>query len=140
MTTIFTKIINHELPGFFLWRDQQCVSFLSISPVRDGHALVVPIREVDHWLDLDASEIAHLSQVGKNIGLALQDVYKPQRIGMLIAGFEVPHTHLHIMCIDNMDNMDLMNATDADPEELNENALKVRNALSARGFESVSDS
>ena len=140
MSSIFTKIINKELPGSFLWRDEQCVVFLSINPVRQGHSLVVPIREVDHWLDLETQEIQHLTQVGQYIGIALEEIYKPERIGIMIAGFEVPHTHLHIMCIDNMDDMDIVNtAFSVTPEDLQKTAGKIREVLKANGHTSISE-
>ncbi len=141
MATIFTKIINKELPGSFLWRDDKCVAFLSINPVREGHSLVVPIAEVDHWLDLDLETSAHLTKVGQHIGKALFEIYKPLRVGTMIAGFEVPHTHLHIMCIDNMADMDLVNAAQSvSPDELSKTAGSIREVLSSHGHSSVSDS
>ena len=63
MTTIFTRIIDGEIPGTFVWRDDRCVAFMSINPMAHGHALVVPIEEVDHWVDADPELVAHLFEV-----------------------------------------------------------------------------
>jgi histidine triad (HIT) family protein len=69
--SIFTRIIDGELPGRFVWRDDRCVAFLSINPLRPGHVLVVPREEVDHWLDLDPSLLDHVMRVSQKIGAAL---------------------------------------------------------------------
>src|SRR6187549_2935491 len=82
MASIFTKIIDGELPARFLWRDERCVAFLSISPLKPGHALVVPRVEVDHWLDLDPSVMGHLIQVSQIIGQAQQSALRPEKIAL----------------------------------------------------------
>lgn len=103
-------IINGDLPGHFVWRDETCVVFLSINPINDGHALVVPIREVDQWTDLTEDECTHLMAVAKKVADAQKSVFAPGRIGLMIAGFEVPHTHVHVIPIDTMAHMDFANA------------------------------
>lgn len=103
-------IINGDLPGHFVWRDETCVVFLSINPIHDGHALVVPIREVDQWTDLTEAECVHLMAVAKRVADAQKQVFSPGRIGLMIAGFEVPHTHVHVIPIDTMADMDFANA------------------------------
>ena len=90
MPTLFTRIIRGELPGRFVWRDAQCVAFLTIAPLRPGHTLVVPIREVDHWLELAPAEAAHLTAVAQKIGRAIQSAFAPVKVGLMIAGLEVP--------------------------------------------------
>jgi histidine triad (HIT) family protein len=116
MATVFTKIIDGELPGRFVWRDDRCVAFLSINPLRHGHVLVVPIEEVDHWLDLDPGLNAHLVSVSQRIGQAQMAAFSPTRIGLMIAGLEVPHVHLHLVPIDGVHDMDFANAArDPDP-------------------------
>ena len=86
MATVFTKIIEGELPGRFVWRDDRCVAFLSINPLRHGHTLVVPLEEVDHWLDLDPDLNAHVLAVGQRIGQAQMAALSPTRVGLIIAG------------------------------------------------------
>ena len=77
MPTIFTRIIDGEMPGMFVWRDPECVAFLSINPMHTGHTLVVPRAEVDHWIDLDPELAAHLFQVAQTIGQAQRPALSP---------------------------------------------------------------
>ncbi|MFN0028908.1 MAG: HIT family protein [Acidimicrobiales bacterium] len=134
MTSVFTRIIEGELPGRFLWRDQHCVAFLSINPIRAGHTLVVPRAEVDHWIDLDPATVAHLSMVAAHIGAAQQTLFEPARVGLMIAGFEVAHTHLHVIPIDSMGDLDFANAaTDVHPAALDQVADQLRAELIRRG-------
>ncbi|MDG2301484.1 MAG: HIT family protein [Acidimicrobiales bacterium] len=134
MSSVFTKIINGSLPGHFLWKDNTCVSFLSINPISQGHALIVPEMEIDHWLDLPPEVNKHLIEIGQIIGLAQMTVYEPLRVGMVIAGLEVPHTHLHVIPMDGMKDLDFSNAsTSVDNNELAKNAAMLRNAIKSRG-------
>ena len=130
MASIFTRIIEGELPGRFVWRDDVCVAFLSINPLRPGHVLVVPRAEVEHWIDLDPETWAHLTQVSRTIGAALQTAYNPAKVGLMIAGLEVPHVHVHLVPIDGVHDLDFANAeTDPDPAELDAAADTIRAAL-----------
>lgn len=115
MATVFTMIINGDLPGRFVWRDDVCVAFLSIAPIQPGHTLVVPIAEVDNWVDLDDETLAHLTKVSKTIATAQQSAFNPERVGLMIAGLEVPHVHLHVLPINGVHDLDFDNA-DADPD------------------------
>ena len=135
MPTIFTRIIEGELPGKFVWRDDRCVAFLSIAPLRPGHALVVPIGEVDKWTDLEPALAAHLMVVAQRIAQAQQAAFSPARVGLIIAGLEVPHCHLHTVPIDHEADLHFANAnTDAPDDELEQAAGKLRAALSAAGY------
>lgn len=119
MATVFTMIIDGELPGRFVWKDDVCVGFLSINPLAHGHALVVPRAEVDHWLDLDPEVNAHLMTVSQKIGEAQQRAFSPTRVGLIIAGYEVPHVHLHVLPTHSMSQFDFANAADdPDPEQM----------------------
>jgi histidine triad (HIT) family protein len=140
MSTIFTKIIDGELPGTFVWRDPECVAFLSISPVRPGHTLVIPREEVDHWIDLEPTLAAHLTVVAQTVARAQQSVYAPLRVGLLVAGLEVPHTHLHVIPIVHSEaDLHLDRATTASPADLETEATKLRAALRDLGADGVSD-
>ena len=140
MATLFTRIIDGELPGIFVWRDDVCVAFLSIAPLRPGHTLVVPRAEVDHWIDLPAATTAHLMGVAHEIGAAQMDAFTPARIGLIIAGLEVPHTHLHVVPIDAERDLSFANAdSTATPESLADAADRLRDALTARHASGVSD-
>lgn len=130
MATIFTRIIDGELPGRFVWRDERCVGFLSINPLREGHTLVVPIEEVDHWIDLDDDLAAHLLLVAKHIAAVQQQVFQPVKVGLMIAGLEVPHVHLHVVPIDGVHDLDFANADPApDPAALDSAAERLREGL-----------
>jgi len=134
MASVFTMIINGDLPGHFVWRDDQSVVFLSINPIADGHALVVPIREVDQWTDLTEDECTHLMAVAKRIGDAQKVEFTPERVGLMIAGFEVPHTHVHVIPINTMADMDFANAAQSvDHDELAGFATRLRAQLESAG-------
>ena len=140
MPTVFTRIIEGELPARFVWKDELCVAFLSINPIRAGHVLVVPRAEVEHWIDLDPALNAHLMTASQCVGKALQQAYRPAKVGMMIVGLEVPHVHLHLMPIDDLDDMDFAKADpDPGPAALDEAAKTVREALRALGYGQVSD-
>jgi histidine triad (HIT) family protein len=140
MPTIFTRIIEGDLPGRFVWRDDTCVGFLSINPLRPGHTLVVTRAEVDHWVDLEPDVTAHLTRVAQEIGRAQELAFAPARVGLMIAGLEVPHVHLHVVPIDGVHDLDFANAAaDPDPAELDASAAALRTALHHLGAAGVSD-
>ena len=140
MATIFTRIIEGEIPGTFVWRDDECVAFMSINPLRTGHTLVVPRLEVDHWLDCPTELRNHLVDVAGTIGSAIQKVYEPAKVGLMIAGLEVLHLHLHVVPIDSAHDLDFANAAPhVDPEELEETAESIRYILSRADAAGVSD-
>jgi diadenosine tetraphosphate (Ap4A) HIT family hydrolase len=130
MATVFTKIIEGEIPGRFVWRDDRAVGFLTIAPITPGHVLVVPIEEVDHWVDLDAELAAHLMRVAREVGRAQMRVFQPRRVGMIIAGLEVPHCHLHLVPINVEAELAFSRADhDPDPAALDDAADRLRGAL-----------
>jgi len=130
MPSLFSRIIAGELPGRFVWRDDVCVAFLSIAPLRPGHTLVVPIEEVDHWVDLDSDTAAHLMLVAQRIGQAQQEAFAPARVGLIIAGMEVPHCHLHVVPIDREADLHFANAdASVPPDVLDSAADALRAAL-----------
>ena len=130
MPTIFTRIIDGEIPGTFVWRDDRSVAFMSINPLRRGHVLVVPIEEIDHWLDCPGDLRDHLFAVAQRVGRVLQDVFEPERVGLMIAGLEVPHLHIHVVPIDGVYDLDFANAaTDVDRDDLEAAAAPIRAGL-----------
>lgn len=140
MPTIFTKVIDGELPGRFVWRDERCVAFLSIAPLRPGHTLVVPIVEVDHWVDLEPELAAHLMLVAHAVGRAQDEAFRPARVGLIIAGMEVPHTHLHVVPIDRESDLSFANADPAPrADDLDRAAERLRGALRAAGHPFVAE-
>ena len=135
MSSVFTKIINGELPGRFVWRDGQAVAFLTIEPVAEGHVLVVPRKEVDHWEQMDTASFTHLSDVAQKVGRAVKEAFDAPRMGLLIAGLEVLHVHLHVFPAHSMETFDLANARkDITGEELDAAAEKIRAALRSTGY------
>lgn len=140
MSTIFTKIIEGEIPATFVWRDERCVAFMSINPLRPGHVLVVPKDGIDHWLDCPSELRHHLMEVSRSIGEAIQEVYEPEKVGLMIAGLEVPHLHIHLVPIDRARDLDFANAAaSVERDELEEQAGAIRRALTAAGAEGVAD-
>ncbi len=140
MATLFTRIINGELPGRFVWRDEHCVAFTSIHPLRPGHTLVVSCAEVDHWLDLEPDLAAHLMTVAQSIGKAVQHAFSPAKVGLMIAGLEVPHVHLHVVPIGGLHDLDFSRQDlNAKPADLDRAAEAVRGALRTLGFSQVTN-
>ncbi|MCZ7529506.1 MAG: HIT family protein [Acidimicrobiia bacterium] len=136
MASVFTKIIDGELPGRFVWKDEHCVAFLSIAPLQPGHTLVVPREEIDHWIDLPPELAAHLMVVAREIGAAQQRAFSPARVGLMIAGMEVPHTHLHVVPINAEADMRFDRADTSPPEAMMEDASRrITEALGDTGVE-----
>ncbi|MGA1036139.1 MAG: HIT family protein [Ilumatobacteraceae bacterium] len=136
MPTVFTRIMNGEIPGTFVWRDDRCAAFMSINPMAHGHVLVVPIDEVDHWINLESELSDHLFSVARQIAIAQQAAFSPVRIGLIIAGYEVPHTHLHVIPTSDLGQLSFANAaTTADRGELESAASAIRTALLSAGYD-----
>ncbi|MGA1321288.1 MAG: HIT family protein [Ilumatobacteraceae bacterium] len=105
MASLFTRIISGELPGHFALRDDHCVVFMTIAPIRTGHALVVPREPYDHWVDLPPALSTHVFNVARQVGIAQRKAFGTKRVGLVIAGFEVNHCHLHCIPADVMDDL-----------------------------------
>ncbi len=128
MATLFTRILNKELPGHFVYEDDMGGVFLSIAPLTPGHALVVPRQEVDHWLDLSSEQLKWCMETAQRVGKAQMKAFKPRKIGLMIAGLEVPHTHVHVIAMQDESDLDFSHAKQADPEALASAAQAIRNA------------
>jgi histidine triad (HIT) family protein len=136
--SVFTKIIDGELPGRFVWKDDRAVAFLSINPVKPGHVLVVPRVEVDHWLDLEPGLARHLMDVCQAVGRAIQSAFQPVKVGSAIVGLEVPHVHIHLIPIHAIADLDFSRADpNPKPEALDDAALRIRSALRDLGHAEV---
>jgi len=134
MPSIFTRIIDGEIPGRFVWRDHQVVAFLSIEPMRPGHVLVVPRAEVDHWIDLEPDLAAHLFTVAQQIGRAQRAEWNPRRVGVLIVGDEVPHVHIHVVPINAPGELSFANVDRSpDAAALDDAAERIRARLRELG-------
>lgn len=129
MTSIFTKIINKEIPGRIIWEDSTCIAMVDIRPLNRGHVLVIPREEVDKWHELSTESISHLMTIAHRVAEAQQLIFKPARVGLMIAGFEVPHTHIHCVPIEDMSHLDFTQAQMGDPNDLDEVADLLRDKL-----------
>ena len=133
MASIFTKINNGEIPGHFVWEDDLCFSILTIQPIRQGHLMVIPKEEVDHWDDVPEATAMHMMAVCQKVAKAIKAVYPCRRVGVSIVGIEVPHTHIHLMPMDSTADMDFRNARKMSQDLLVETAAKIRQQLLAQG-------
>lgn len=136
MPTLFTRIIEGELPGTFVWKDEHCVAFLSIEPLRPGHTLVVPREEIDHWLDCPPDLRDHLMTVSAAIGAAIDSEWNPRKVALLILGLEVPHLHVHLVPVwDERTDLDFSRTQQAERGDLDEAAERIRSTLAAAGHD-----
>jgi len=117
MSSIFTKIINREIPAYIVAEDDKHIAFLDIFPVAKGHVLVVPKKEVDKIFDLEEEDYLALMQFARKVAKAMEKVFDVNRIGMAVIGLEVPHVHVHLVPINKMSDMDFSNKKSFTPEE-----------------------
>jgi len=129
VTTLFSRIIAGELPGQFVHTDEMAVAFLSIQPLSEGHTLVVPRAEIDDWLDCPADLRDHLVAVAQRVGRAIRAVYAPPRVGVIVAGFDVPHLHVHVFAVGGLDGFDFRRAVAATQGDLAPVAARLRAAM-----------
>ena len=140
MPSIFTRIIRGELPGRFVWKDERVVAFLTINPLRPGHTLVVPRDEIDHWLDLPPDLLAHVTKVSQAVGQAVQRAFRPVKVGVIVAGLEVPHVHVHLVPVHSLGDFDFSKADkQPDPGAMDRAAAALRVELRSAGHREVSD-
>jgi len=124
MPSVFTRIINGELPGRFVYEDEEAVGFLTIAPVTQGHTLVVPRAEIDHWQDVDTEVFNHLMAISRRIGRAVRVAFGAPRAGLLIAGLEVPHLHIHVFPAFSLGDFNIGNADPNPSQESMEDAQR----------------
>jgi histidine triad (HIT) family protein len=130
VTTIFSRIIAGEIPGTFVHRDDRCAAFMSINPLARGHVLVVPVDEIDHWIDAPPDLVAHLFAVAHRIGRAQQQAFDCARVGVIVAGYEVPHAHIHVIPTEHMGQLSFANAaTSIDRDDVEAAAASIRDAM-----------
>jgi histidine triad (HIT) family protein len=140
MATLFTRIIDGEIPGRFVWKDERCVAFLTIEPLSPGHVLVVPREPIDHWLDLPPDLNAHLFEVARRIGQGVQQTFQPTKVGLMVAGLEVNHVHLHLVPIRSLGDLNFANADkNAEGAAMDAAAEALRTTLRGMGCAEVSD-
>ena len=139
MPTIFSRIISGELPGRFVWRDPECVAFLTINPLRPGHVLVVPRREIDDWVDMDPALTSRVFSVSQRIAKGIAKTFPCRKVGVLVAGLEVPHVHVHLVPITDLHDLDFdRQDRNPDPHALDDAAERLRTALRTLGHAEAS--
>ena len=106
MASIFTKIINREIPGYIIDENEDFIAFLDVFPLAKGHTLVVPKKEVDYIFDLDEQAYVGLQKFAKKVALKVEKAIACERIGVAVIGLEVPHTHIHLVPINNVSDID----------------------------------
>lgn len=130
MATIFTKIVNGEIPAYKVAENDRFLAFLDINPLAKGHTLVIPKKETDYILDMEDSELAELMIFAKKVGRAIERVVSCERMGITVIGLEVPHTHIHLIPINSIYDMDFkqpkLKLTSAEMEQI---SLAIKNEL-----------
>jgi histidine triad (HIT) family protein len=131
MASIFTKIINGEIPCYKIEEDENYFSFLDINPLAKGHTLVIPKKEIDYIFDIDDNMHAGMWNFAKKISHAIEKAVPCKRIGIAVIGLEVPHAHIHLIPINNVGDMNFARPKlQLSKEELEETAKKIREQLS----------
>ena len=106
MSTIFTKIINREIPAYIISENSKFIAFLDINPLSIGHTLVVPKKEIDYFFDLDDDFLTEILLFSKKISKAIKKVTRCNRVGLSVIGLEIPHAHLHLVPLNEMNDID----------------------------------
>ena len=132
MPSVFTMIINGDLPGRFVYEDDEVVAFLTIEPMTPGHTLVVPRAEVDKWQDVEPALFNKVMDVAQRIGRAVCAAFDADRAGVIIAGLEVPHLHVHVFPARNLSDFGFAGVDrNPSPESLDDAQVKIKAALAA---------
>jgi len=129
MASIFTKIVNNEIPSYKLLEDENYLAFLDIFPINPGHLLVIPKKEVDYIYDLDDDLLTGLHLFSKKLAQALQKATNCKRVGVIVAGYDVPHTHIHLIPTNDMSDFNFGKKYKASEDELKEMAEKISKHL-----------
>src|SRR5664279_869522 len=108
LMTIFTKIINGEIPAYRIAEDENFLAFLDINPLQEGHTLVIPKTETDHFFDLEETYLSHILVFAKPIAKAIEKSFHCNRCGLIVVGLEVPHAHMHLIPINRVNDMDCL--------------------------------
>ncbi|QSE96980.1 HIT family protein [Fulvivirga lutea] len=130
MSTIFSKIINREIPGHIVAEDDTYIAFLDINPLVHGHCLVIPKREVDYIFDLEDAQLEGLMIFAKKVAKAVEKAIPCKRVGVAVIGLEVPHTHVHLVPLNTMDDINFTRPKlNPSNEELSKVAEKIRQGI-----------
>lgn len=124
MTSIFTRIINGEIPCYRVAEDERFIAFLDVRPLKPGHTLVVPKKEVDYIFDLDPETLSGLTLFAQKVAVAMKEVIECNRIGVAVLGLEVPHAHVHLVPITEESDLRFSNPRVSPSPEENERLAK----------------
>lgn len=125
MASIFTKIINREIPGYIVAENDDFIAFLDVNPNAKGHTLCVPKKEVNKLFDLDEATYNDLMQFSRKVAVALEKVIPCKRIGMSVIGLEVPHVHVHLIPLNTMADIQFQQKTSLTKEEFEQLAKTI---------------
>ena len=126
MASIFTKIVNGEIPCYKIAEDENFLAFLDVNPNAKGHTLCIPKKEIDKIFDMDDSLYLGLMQFSKKIAIALEKAVPCKRVGMAVVGLEVPHAHVHLIPLNEMDEMRFQNKVSLTKEEFEDLTKKIQ--------------
>ena len=129
MSSIFTKIVNGEIPCYKVAEDEQFLAFLDVNPNAVGHTLCIPKQEIDKLFDMDEELYLGLMRFSKKVATALEKTVPCERIGMAVIGLEVPHAHVHLIPINEMNEMRFQNKVALTKEEFETLAIKIQQNL-----------
>ena len=128
MPTIFTKIIKGEIPCHKIMENERFLAFLDIRPITTGHTLVIPKKEIDYFFDMEDALMGEMMAFGKKVASKIKKAVPCRKVGVMVAGIEVPHAHVHLVPINDVSDLSFAKAKAAAPEELASVAEKIRNA------------
>lgn len=129
MSSIFTKIINNELPAFRIFENDLIICILTIEPIQQGHCLVIPKTEVNHWMDVEENEFIEVYQQAKKIGKAIKMATGSKRVAQAVVGLEVPHFHLHLIPMWDPTDLDFKKSRPSSKEDLKKMQEKIVSCL-----------
>ena len=129
MATLFTKIINGDIPSYKIAEDENFYAFLDINPNAKGHTLCIPKIEVDKLFDLDEDTYNGLMVFSRKVAIALEKAIECKRIGMAVVGLEVPHVHVHLIPLNSMNDMSFNQKISLDDKEFKAIAERIKNEL-----------
>jgi histidine triad (HIT) family protein len=131
MASIFTKIINNQIPCYKVAENDDFIAFLDINPNVRGHTLCIPKKEIDDYLDLDDETFKDLMYFSKKVAIAIKNVIKCKKVGLTLIGIEVPHVHVHLIPINDISAMQFINKVRLDKTEFEKIAVEIRDSYSS---------
>ncbi len=129
MASIFTKIINGEIPAYKVAEDENFLAFLDVNPNAKGHTLCIPKQEINKIFDMEEDHYLQLMQFSRKVAIALEKAVPCKRVGVAVVGLEVPHVHVHLIPLNEMDEMRFVNKVKLTPEEFEATAQKIQSFL-----------